>query len=105
MNRFRLALLVAAIAVGNIWASPASARVVCNEFNLVTEVVGRQIAFRLETDLPPGTGVMASVRRQWWTIGGKETMSSAYYGEKTTVGELRELVEVTLDQLSNFLCF
>ena len=97
MNRFRLALLVAAIAVGNIWASPASARVVCNEFNLVTQVVGRQVAFRLETDLPPGTSVMASVRRQWWTIGGKETMSSAYYGEKTTVGELRELVEVTLD--------
>lgn len=97
MNRSGLVPIFAAIAVGIIWVGSASALVVCNEFNLVTEVTGRQIAFRLETDLPHGTSVMASVERKWWTVGGKETMVSAYYEEKTTVGELRELVEVTLD--------
>ena len=72
--------------------------VVCNEFDIIAEVSGRELTFRLSSDLPDNTEIMASVSRQYWKEGSEEEYSGPYLSRKTTVGELRRPMGVVIDE-------
>lgn len=73
------------------------AKVICNEFNVLTEVTGRQLSFCLTTDLPDDTIVMTSVSRFYLQKGNGETHLRNYFSKKTTVHELKQKVGIVID--------
>ena len=73
------------------------AGVVCNKFDIIAEVNGRELTFQLSTDLPDNTEIMASVSRQYWNEGSAEDYVGDYLSRKTTVGELKLSMKVVID--------
>lgn len=86
-------------AVVHLSISFASAKVICNQFDVITEVTGRQVAFRLSTDLPDETTVMSSVSRLYWQEGSSEAYFCSYYSQRTTIRELKQLIIVNIDDM------
>jgi len=62
-------LFVLVSAIFHLSLDVAASGVVCNEFDVTAEISGRELVFRLSTDLPYDTIVMASVSRLYWQEG------------------------------------
>jgi hypothetical protein len=75
----------------------ATTGVVCNEFDIIVEVVDRELTFLLSTDLPNDTTIMASVSRQYWQEGSDEAYSGGYFSRKTTVFDLKRPIKAMID--------
>ena len=85
------------IAPGKVPTSETANKVVCNQFDVIAEVDGRQVSFRLVTDLPDDTEIMARISRSYWAEGSLETYLGAYSQRKTTVRELKQSVRILVD--------
>jgi len=66
---------------------PAEAEVVCNKFNLVTNITNSTLDLSIDTDLPENTVVMVSVSRSYLEKGNPSTYSVDYFSEKSTIGK------------------
>jgi hypothetical protein len=96
MKKIVLLLVLAAASV-HFSIHIAAAEVVCNEFDVIAEVSGREIIFRLSTDLPNDTTVMASVSRLYWQEGSGEVYLGSYFDRRTSVRELKQPLRVRID--------
>lgn len=74
-----------------------SLKVVCNKFNVQATLKDSKLTFSLDTDLPDNTKVMVSVCRLYWKRESSEAYVINYYETKSTVGALRYLSMVKLD--------
>jgi hypothetical protein len=74
-----------------------SLKVVCNKFKVHATLKDSKLTFSLDTDLPDNTKVMVSVCRFYWKRGSSEAYVTNYYETKSTVGALRYLSMVKLD--------
>lgn len=90
-------LLVLAAASARFSIHIAAAEVVSNKFDVIAEVSGREIIFRLSTDLPNDTTVMASVSRLYWQEGSGEIYWGTYFDRRTSVRELKQPLRVRID--------
>lgn len=96
MKRNILFLAIATVVV-QPFSSLSFAKVVCNQFDVITEIYEKQISFRLATDLPGDTTIMASISRLYWQKGSSEAHFGAYYNQRTTVRELKQFAQVIID--------
>lgn len=76
---------------------PVITKVFCSRFNVNTVLIGREIQFWLDTDLPGDTIVMVNVSRPYWVKGRPGTYFGSYYGNWSTVQELRNPETIILD--------
>lgn len=74
-----------------------SAKVICNKFDLNSDINNNIVKFWLSTDLPDDTNVMTSVCRLYWKKNDKETYILCYYQSKSTVNELKNPVVVEIN--------
>jgi hypothetical protein len=94
----RMALLLVLAAASTYFSLDiVSAGIVCNEFDVIAEVSGREVIFRLSTDLPNDTTVMVSVSRLYWREGSGEVYVGSYFNRRTSVRELKQPVRVMID--------
>ncbi len=76
--------------------------IVCNEFKIEAKVIGKDpltIRYKINTDLPDFTDVMPSLYREVFTMeeGKRKTNRIEYYnGESTTIGNLRNGLEIQI---------
>ncbi len=77
---------------------PGSAenQIVCDRFELVTEVTGSTLYFFIDTDLPDNAAVMVSVSRSYLERGNPDTYSVAYFSEKSTIGKWKSKQSISL---------
>ena len=74
-----------------------SSKVICNKFDLDSDVNKNVVKFWLSTDLPDDTIVMTSVCRQYWKKNNNETYVLCYYQSKSTVNELQHPIVVEIN--------
>ena len=74
-----------------------SLKVVCNKFNVQATLKDSKLTFSLDTDLPDNTKVMVSVCRLYWKSGSSKAYVISYHQTKSSVGALRYLSMVKLD--------
>ena len=58
-----------AASLSSLTVGITSLGVVCNELDIIAEASGRELTFRLSSDLPDNTEIMVSVSRQYWEEG------------------------------------
>lgn len=78
-------------------SSAVDAQVVCNEFNVLTELRGNALDLALQTDLPDNTVVMVSISRSYLEKGSPATYSCDYFSEKSTIGKWKSKHAISLD--------
>lgn len=62
-------------------------KIVCNKFELVTNVTGSTLDFSVDTDLPNNAVVMVGVSRSYLEKGNPDRYSVDYFSEKSTIGK------------------
>jgi hypothetical protein len=71
--------------------------IICDKFTMIAKINGRSLMYSLETDLPDNTNVIVSISRSYVQKNNIETYSEEYYKSNKTVGQLRLINIVTLD--------
>lgn len=74
-----------------------SAQVVCNKFELQTNLINDVLDLSIDTDLPDYTSVMVTVRRSYWEKGSSAEYSVDYFLERSTVGKWKSTQKVSVD--------
>ena len=72
-------------------------QIVCDEFDLVTKVIGSSLELSVDTDLPDNTVVMASVSRSYLEKGNSDEYSVDYFSEKGTIGKWKSIHRISID--------
>lgn len=88
-------LLLAAFSIA--FLGGCSRGIVCDEFNLVTNVTGTTLELSIDTDLPDNAIVMVGVHRTYVEAGNSETYFVDYFSEKATIGKWRSKRDISID--------
>lgn len=100
MNRYLLVVATHALAMSVISAlicSTAYGQIVCDRFQIVTNLRDAALELSVQTDLPDNTLVMVSISRSYLEKGNPATYSCDYLSEKSTVGKWKTKQTVVLD--------
>lgn len=76
--------------------SASAAPLICDRFELVTNISSSTLELSLETDLPDDTKISITVDRSYWEKGSSEEYSRPYFEQKSTVGEWRRTHEIDI---------
>jgi hypothetical protein len=76
------------------------AQVVCNQFDLLTNLRGNVLYLAVQTDLPDNTVLMVSVSRSYLEKGNSATCSCDYLSEKSTVGKWKSKHTVFMKRIA-----
>jgi hypothetical protein len=76
--------------------STAQLQVVCNRFELVTEVTDSTLGLSVDTDLPESTIVMVGVSRSYLEKGSPDQYSVDYLSESSTVGKWKSKHRISI---------
>ena len=92
-------LLTAACGGGGDSAGPVQIAdsVICDTFELSTNIQGSVLGLSLDTDLPDDTVISVTVDRSYWKQGDSEEHSRRYFEQESTVGEWRRTHEINVD--------
>ena len=74
--------------------------VLCDTFELGTNIQGSVLGLSLNTDLPDDTVISVTVDRSYWKQGDAEEHSRRYFEQESTVGEWRSTHEINIDAAS-----
>ncbi|MFH0995764.1 MAG: DUF4352 domain-containing protein [Pseudomonadota bacterium] len=72
-------------------------QILCDKFSIIAKINNRTLTYSLETDLPDSANVIVSISRSYSRKDVRETNSKDYYNSKKTVGQLRFVNIVKLD--------
>lgn len=95
-------LLIAACGGGGDSAGPTAGSVmstdsvICDTFELSTNIQGSLLGLSLNTDLPDDTVISVTVDRSYWKQGDSEEHSRRYFEQESTVGEWRRTHEINI---------
>jgi hypothetical protein len=91
-------LLIAACGGGGDNAKPPTSAdsVICDTFELATNIRGSVLGLSLNTDLPDDTVISVTVDRSYWKQGDSEEHSRRYFAQESTVGEWRSTHEINI---------
>ena len=70
--------------------------VICDTFELTTNIRGSLLELSLDTDLPDDTVISITVDRSYWEQGNTEEYSRRYFDRESTVGEWRSTHEIDI---------
>ena len=98
-------LLIAACGGGGDGTGPATTAgpgksagsVLCDTFELSTNIRGSKLGLSLDTDLPDDTVISVTVDRSYWKQDDSEEHSRRYFEQESTVGEWRSTHEINID--------
>lgn len=71
--------------------------VICDTFELITNIQGSMLELSLDTDLPDDTVISVTVGRSYWAQGNSKEYSRRYFDQESTVGEWRSRHEIDID--------
>jgi len=78
-------------------SSETETQIVCDIFELITNVTGSTLSLSVETDLPDYAVVMVGVSRTYKEKGSPDKYSVDYFSEKSTIGEWRAAHNISID--------
>lgn len=72
-------------------------QIVCDTFEITTDMTEKGLSLSLNTDLPDFSEIMVSVSRSYFEKGNDSPFSLEYFSEKSTVGQWRVSKNITLN--------
>ncbi|MFT7619650.1 MAG: hypothetical protein ACI97A_003306 [Planctomycetota bacterium] len=81
-----------------LFAGPAIAQVSCNDFEVDSKVVGKNLEIKVTSDLPDDALINISVTRRYWRKGDSKAYSFEYFAKEKTMKELRGSVRMELSE-------
>ncbi|MFT7616744.1 MAG: hypothetical protein ACI97A_000373, partial [Planctomycetota bacterium] len=79
-----------------LFAGPAMAQVSCNDFEVDSKVVGKNLEIKVTSDLPDDALINISVTRRYWRKGDSKAYTFEYFAKEKTMKELRGSVRMEL---------
>ncbi len=72
-------------------------RILCDKFSIIAKINDRTLTYSLETDLPDSANVVVTISRSYSRKDVRNINSKDYYNSKKTVGQLRYINIVKID--------
>ncbi len=95
-DRDRTEPVTTAEPVKNAGSLKSAESVICDTFELTTNIRGSLLELSLDTDLPDDTVISITVDRSYWEQGNTEEYSRRYFDRESTVGEWRSTHEIDI---------
>ena len=96
MNHHSKLVLLLILTITSI-VSNSDAQVVCNQFKIVTKVMGNTLELSVVTDLPDNTVLMVNVSRSYLEKGNPAWYSVDYLSERSNVGKWKSEHKISID--------